>query len=135
MQMNKLLPCPYCGFEMPAIIRKRHGSFLAECGVCNAKSRDFRNKAEVIEYWNRRTIPEGYVTVSMTTLNYLYYAGKVEDKKINGWKKRTLQAVINAIDEAESLLKGYWEKLAEEGDGAKRLRAIIDASTAHPKAK
>lgn len=53
--MDKLKPCPFCGYEKIDIEKFDDiGLFMAICPRCGAKSGILENHKRVAEAWNRR---------------------------------------------------------------------------------
>lgn len=54
----KLKPCPFCGYEKPALA-STHTNFFAEmflviCDNCGCRGKQTKSKDDAVKSWNRR---------------------------------------------------------------------------------
>ncbi len=52
---EKILSCPFCGYEMVDICRTNENACWVECVNCGGKSESAATREEAIANWNRRS--------------------------------------------------------------------------------
>jgi len=52
--MNKLLPCPFCGFDAELISDGGKQRYYVWCVRCKSRSYIHKTKADAVAYWNSR---------------------------------------------------------------------------------
>ena len=54
--MEKLKPCPFCGYDFPKMVKEGVCDFYlyVRCPVCNSRASYGRDEKEAANEWNRR---------------------------------------------------------------------------------